>query len=161
LEIFLAISDPNNHGVEFIHIERKKETGKTDEIEKVLPKPAEAGDPRGFPCPSAISILRLEAWIRSLARTPNSKALTLQNDQGSSDCVQIELLHQLIHRPNDVIINKRWMNTNSDDPMMGIGWVCKDICGPQNLVTPKGIFSSARNLIMGLPSRMAQIQRLG
>jgi len=40
LEIFLAISDPNNHGVEFIHIERKKETGKTDEIEKVLPKPA-------------------------------------------------------------------------------------------------------------------------
>jgi len=53
------------------------------------------------------------------------------------------------------------MNTNLDDPMMGIGWVGKDICAPQDLVTPKGIFSSARNLIMGLPSRMAQIQRLG
>lgn len=31
----------------------------------------------------------------------------------------------------------------------------------KNRVTPKGIFSSASNLIMGLPSRMAQIQRLG
>jgi len=87
LEIFLAISDPNNHGVEFIHIERKKETGKTDEIEKVLPKPAQDGDPRGFHSAAVTPILRVEAWIRSLASTPNSKALTLQNDQGSSDCV--------------------------------------------------------------------------
>jgi hypothetical protein len=36
----LAIPHSNHHGVEFIRIERKKETGKTDEIEKVLPKTA-------------------------------------------------------------------------------------------------------------------------
>ena len=35
----LAIPYSNNHGVEFIRIERKEETGKADEIEQVLPKP--------------------------------------------------------------------------------------------------------------------------
>jgi hypothetical protein len=38
LKQVLAISDSNNHGVEFIRIERKKETGKADEIGQVLPK---------------------------------------------------------------------------------------------------------------------------
>jgi hypothetical protein len=83
----LAIPYSNHHGIEFIRIERKKQTGKTDEIEKVLPKPAQDGDPRGFHSAAVTPILRVEAWSRSLARTPNSKALTLQNDQGSSDCV--------------------------------------------------------------------------
>ena len=35
----LAIPYSNNHGVEFIRIERKEETGKADEIAQVLPKP--------------------------------------------------------------------------------------------------------------------------
>ena len=83
----LAIPYSNNHGIEFISTEAKEETGKADEIEKVLPKPAQDGDPRGFHSAAVTPILRVEAWIRSLARTPNSKALTLQNDQGSSDCV--------------------------------------------------------------------------
>jgi len=38
MEQILAISDSSNHGIEFIRIKGEKETGKADEIEKVLPK---------------------------------------------------------------------------------------------------------------------------
>lgn len=40
----LALSDPNPHGIEFIHIERKKKTHKADEIEQVLPKATRCGN---------------------------------------------------------------------------------------------------------------------
>ena len=40
-EQILTLADSNNHGVEFIRIEWEKKTGKTDEIEQVLPKAAQ------------------------------------------------------------------------------------------------------------------------
>jgi hypothetical protein len=39
-ERILAISDSYHHGIEFIRIERKKETGNTNEIKRGLPKMA-------------------------------------------------------------------------------------------------------------------------
>ena len=40
----LAIPYSNNHGVEFIRIERKKKTNKADDIEQVLPKATRGGN---------------------------------------------------------------------------------------------------------------------
>jgi hypothetical protein len=40
MEQILTVSDSNDHGVQFIRVERKKKTGKADENEQPLPESA-------------------------------------------------------------------------------------------------------------------------